>query len=406
MSSSRPDNENPPSPLVKLVKNAKVYSPQELGHKDILIVNDVIASIEDDIRIDCSSMPVETFDASGLSVFPGIVDAHVHLIGAGGSGGFNSRTNEISAGQIFEAGVTTVVGCLGFDRISRSVETLLVKARALEELGLSVYMLTGSYSFPPLTLMGSVEKDLVLIDKIIGVKLALGETLANSLDEKDMKNLLAECRRGAGLSGKIGFLQVHLGHNGALWKEKAARILDELAIPYSRVVFTHVNRSGDTLDAFADYCRKGGYIDLTASYHPDERPGSLTVLDAMRRLRDRDAPMNRITMSSDSNASRTLPDGTLKYLPVRTIFEALKQLLCSSEFPVSEAVSIVTSNPAAAIGLGRKKGTIEPGKDADLMILNRDFELHSVMAGGKWAVKDGRSLTGFDESAGCTLQRH
>ncbi len=399
-------SEKTPSSLVKLIKNGRVYAPEDLGRKDILIINNVIGSIEDRIEIDCAQLPVEVFDAEGLSVFPGLVDAHVHLSGAGGSGGLNSRTNEVWAGQIFESGVTTVVGCLGFDRISRSVETLLIKARALEAQGLSVYMLTGSYSFPPLTLMGSVEKDLVLVEKIIGVKLALGETLANYLDEKDMKNLLAECRRGGGLGGKTGFIQVHLGHNGDVWAEKTAQILKELAIPFSRVVFTHVNRSAETLDAFAEFCRQGGYADLTATYDPVEKKGCLTVLDAMKRLRDRGVPLDRITMSSDSNASRTLPDGSLKYLPVRAIFDALVRVLRSSEFSVAEAVSIATSNPASAIGLGRRKGALEPGKDADLMFLNPDYELHSVMAGGKWAVKDGLGLTAFDEAAGCTLQRY
>ena len=61
---------------------------------------------------------------------------------------------------------------------------------------MTAFMLTGSYSLPSLTITGSVEEDLILIDKVIGVKLALGETLANSPEIRDIRNLLAECLRG------------------------------------------------------------------------------------------------------------------------------------------------------------------------------------------------------------------
>ena len=64
-------------------------------------------------------------------ILPGIIDPHVHFIGGGGSSGLNSRTKEIAVEKIIEAGVTTAVGCLGFDRTSRTLKTLLLKTRAL-----------------------------------------------------------------------------------------------------------------------------------------------------------------------------------------------------------------------------------------------------------------------------------
>ncbi len=139
--------------------------------------------------------------------------------------------------------MTTAVGVLGFDRASRTLKALLLKTRALEELGLTAFMLTGSYSLPSLTLTGSVEDDLILIDKVIGVKLALGETLANFPEIRDIRNLLAECLRGGHLGGKAGFLQIHMGIQGKAWKKPLLEILREMKIPFSRVIFTHVNRS-------------------------------------------------------------------------------------------------------------------------------------------------------------------
>ncbi len=377
--------------MFKIIKSGRIYSPDDLGQKDILIANDTIISVEDQGSTNLP-FPVEIYDAAGKIILPGIIDPHVHFIGGGGSSGLNSRTKEIAFEKIIEAGVTTAVGCLGFDRTSRTLKTLLLKTRGLEESGMTAFMLTGSYSLPSLTITGSVEEDLILIDKVIGVKLALGETLANSPEIRDIRNLLAECLRGAHLGGKAGFLQIHMGIQGKVWKKPFMEILQELKIPFSQVVFTHVNRSLDTLEEFMGYVQAGGYIDLTASYTPAERPGSLTVLESLKRLIRAGIPLDHVTMSSDSNATRMLPDKRIKYLPIQTIFQVTKELWQSGEIPRSQVVRFVTENPARALGLERIKGGLEPGKHADLIIIQDPFELDGVMLKGKWARKNGQTL--------------
>jgi beta-aspartyl-dipeptidase (metallo-type) len=378
--------------MLKVIKNGRVYSPDDLGRKDILIAGDTILSVEDRVSTDSLPSPVEVYDAGGKMILPGIIDPHVHFIGGGGSSGLNSRTKEIAVEQIIEAGVTTAVGVLGFDRASRTLKALLLKTRALEELGLTAFMLTGSYSLPSLTLTGSVEDDLILIDKVIGVKLALGETLANFPEIRDIRNLLAECLRGGHLGGKAGFLQIHMGVQGKAWKKPFMEILQEMKIPFSKVVFTHVNRSPDTLDEFLEFVQAGGGIDLTASYTPAERPGSLTVRDSLLRMMRAGVSLDRVTLSSDSNATRMLPDKQLKYLSVQTLFQVIKDLWLTGEIPRPQLVRLVTENPARSLGLGRIKGLVEPGKHADLIVLKEPFELDGVILKGKWARRDGQTL--------------
>ncbi len=378
--------------MFKVIKNARVYSPDDLGRKEILIAGDTIAAVEDRVSTGSLPFPVEVYDAAGKLVLPGMIDPHVHFIGGGGSSGLNSRTKEIAVEQIIEAGVTTAVGVLGFDRASRTLKALLLKTRALEELGVTALMLTGSYSLPSLTLTGSVEDDLILIDKVIGVKLALGETLANTPDIRDIRNLLAECLRGGHLGGKAGFLQIHMGVQGKTWKKPFMEILREMKIPFAQVVFTHVNRSPDTLEEFLDFIQAGGGVDLTASYTPAERPGSFTVRESLNRLIRAGIPLDRVTLSSDSNATRKLPDQTIKYLPVQTLFQVIKELWLEGEVARPQLLRFVTENPARSLGLGRIKGRVEPGKDADLMIVEEPFELDGVILKGKWGRKDGQTL--------------
>ncbi len=378
--------------MFKIIRNGTLYSPDDLGRKDILISADKIVAVEDRISTDSLPFPVEVYDAAGKLVLPGMIDPHVHFIGGGGSSGLNSRTKEIAIEQMIEAGVTTAVGVLGFDRASRTLKSLLLKSRALEELGMTALMLTGSYSLPSLTLTGSVEDDLLLIDKVIGVKLALGEMLANTPDIRDIRNLLAECLRGGHLGGKAGFLQIHMGVQGKIWKKPFMEILREMKIPFSQVVFTHVNRSRDTLEEFFDFIQAGGGVDLTASYTPAERPGSLTVRESLNRVIRAGIPLDGVTLSSDSNATRKLPDQTIKYLPIQTLFQVVKELWQEGEVARPQLLRLVTENPARSLGLGRIKGRVEPGKDADLILLQEPFELDGVILKGKWGRKDGRTL--------------
>ncbi len=53
--------------------------------------------------------------------------------------------------------------------------------------------------------------------------------------------------------------------------------------------------------------------------------------------------------------------------------------------PLPEAIRMVTLTPARAIGCGDRKGSLEPGKDADIAIFNADFTAWGAMIGGDWA---------------------
>ena len=72
--------------------------------------------------------------------------------------------------DITTGGVTTVIGTLGTDGTTRSMASLLAKANALEEEGITTFVNTGSYQIPVKTLTESITDDLILIDKIIAEK--------------------------------------------------------------------------------------------------------------------------------------------------------------------------------------------------------------------------------------------
>ena len=124
-----------------LVKNAEVYAPAYLGKQDVLICGGKIERIQE--RIGPLPVECEVLDAEGKLLTPGLIDQHVHISGGGGEGSFHTRTPELQLSELIENGITTVVGLLGTDGLTRSVENLYAKTRALCEEGVSAYMMTG-----------------------------------------------------------------------------------------------------------------------------------------------------------------------------------------------------------------------------------------------------------------------
>src|SRR5512139_110802 len=223
-----------------LLKNADLYTPAPAGRSDILIAGGRIERVAPDLRV--SEPYCEVFDASGLIAVPGFVDGHVHLTGGGGEGGYATRTPELLLSDAIRGGVTTVVGCLGTDGVTRTPAGLLAKARALEEEGISTFMYTGHYAVPVQTLTGSIERDLMLIDKVIGVgEVALSDHRSTQPTFEEFCRLAAEARRGGMLSGKAGVVNVHIG-DVRRGLSMLRRTVEETEIPASQFVPTHINR--------------------------------------------------------------------------------------------------------------------------------------------------------------------
>ncbi len=147
---------------------------------------------------------------SGRMLCPGFIDQHVHLIGGGGEAGPTTRTPEVSLSRLTEAGITTVVGLLGTDSVSRHPASLLAKTRALNEED-HRRMLTGAYHVPSPTITGSVEKDVALIDRVIGVKCAVSDHRSAAPSGNQLASMAAESRVGGLLGGKPGVSVFHMG---------------------------------------------------------------------------------------------------------------------------------------------------------------------------------------------------
>ena len=240
--------------MFKLIKNARVYAPKDLGIKDVLICNDKIIDIDTDIQFTHKTLDI--IDAGGKIITPGIIDQHVHVTGGGGEGSFKSRVPEVMLSELVESGTTTVVGLLGTDAVTRSVENLLAKTKALNEEGITAYCLTGSYDYPGPTVTGDVKKDLTFIKEILGVKLAISDHRAPLVTKDELKKLVSDIRVSGMFCGKSTYIKLHMG-DGAERLSVINQILDETDLPITHFRPTHVGREIGLFNESMDFAKKG-----------------------------------------------------------------------------------------------------------------------------------------------------
>ncbi|MFO8060611.1 MAG: beta-aspartyl-peptidase [Bacillota bacterium] len=370
---------------VTLIRNARIAAPAEEEPADLLVVGDKIVTVG---RITSTAPEVlgdtEMVNLDGDYLVPGFIDGHVHLLGGGGEGGPATRTPEITLSAITQAGVTTVAGVLGTDATTRSLPSLVAKARGLEREGITVLVYTGAYQVPPPALTGSVRDDIVLFESIIGCKTAISDHRSSQPGAADLRHLASECRVGGMLGGKPGLLHVHVGRGpGGL--APLLDIIDNTEIPASQLYPTHVGRTPELLRQARDFNLAGGTVDLTAG----ER-----AADVLRFLWEAGADPRRITLSSDANGSLPRFDEGGNFLGLgvgspQSLLLTVRDLVDSGA-SLADSLAPITENAARQLGLEGRKGIITRGADADLVCLAKDnLEIRHVWARGRMMIRDG-----------------
>ena len=384
--------------MLTLIQNGEVYAPAYLGKKDILLVGDKIGFIEDKIELPGQFVDIKVVDATGKYVVPGFIDSHVHIMGGGGEGSFRTRTPEIQLTQATLSGITTLVGVIGTDGTTRTMASLIAKAKGLEEEGITCYTQTGSYQVPLKTLTGKIEDDIILVDRIIGVgEVAIADHRSSQPTVNELAKITSAARIGGMLSGKAGIVNIHVGdsydHLNLL-----EEIVETTDIPIKQFYPTHINRNAHLFEAGIQYALKGGYVDFTTSTIPQFlEDGEVKCSQALKRMLDAGVPVEQITYTSDGQAS--LPnfdsDGELIGLQigqVSSLYKEVRDAVLMENIPLETAIRVITSNPAKILKL-KQKGRVEVEKDADLVLLDQEtLDVNTVFAKGKLMVENGVAI--------------
>jgi isoaspartyl dipeptidase IadA len=378
---------------LELLRNAELYDPAPRGRADLLIAGERIVWIGRDAAPIPRPYNVRETDLGGRRVIPGLVDGHVHLTGGGGEAGPHTRVPPQTLSRFTLGGVTTAIGVLGTDDAIRTPAELVTVARGLLAEGLSAWCHTGGYHLPPATVTGDVRRDLVLVDRILGVgEVAISDHRSSQPTLDDLLRVAADAHVGGLMSGKAGIVHLHVG-DGPRGLDLIWRALDQSEIPARVFNPTHVNRRGRLFEEALAIVERGCTIDLTAA--PPTDSDEVGAADGLIRYLDAGLPADRVTVSSDGGGC--LPsfdrEGRVTHMDVGrpdAPATVLRDLLARGQ-PLERVLPAFTSTPATLLRL-TQKGRLAPGADADLVALDQAGAPADVMALGRWHVRAGRAV--------------
>jgi beta-aspartyl-dipeptidase (metallo-type) len=377
-----------------LIQQCDVYAPEAAGRRDVLVAGGRVVAMAERIPVP-DGLDVQVVPAEGLRMIPGLIDCHVHIAGAGGEGGPATRTPEMQLSQMLEGGVTSVVGCLGTDGMTRSVASVLMKCKGLRQEGVSAWMLTGAYQVPTPTVLGDVGKDVAMIDEVIGVgEIAISDHRSSGPTIDELIRLTEHARVGGMLGGKAGVVNFHMGDAEDPFRP-LYEIVERSELSLRQLLPTHCNRNGSIFKDAATY-GKHGYLDITASSYEYFPEYEVKPSKAIVQLVAAGVPLEHITMTSDGCGS--LPDfdedGNLVKLETGQPSSVLREILATMReegMPLEQALRVATANVADILKLPRK-GRIAVGYDADLVVLDGDDQIRHLVANGTLMVHDGDML--------------
>tara|TARA_Y100000813_G_C24138244_1_gene341106 strand:- start:707 stop:1423 length:717 start_codon:yes stop_codon:yes gene_type:complete len=228
---------------------------------------------------------------------------------------------------------------------------------------------------------------MIYIDCVLGCKIAISDIRSSYPSALELLRLLRNVRVGGMLSGKKGILHLHLGALSSKM-DLLFEIVENYEFPIEHISPTHVGRTKDLFEQAIIFAKMGGMIDITtgASKYTDPYKSVLYALE-------NNVSIDNITFSSDGNAGLDKLDDNNNLVGFRSApfdknLEEVINLHKLGGVAFEDSLKLITSNPAKNLGL-KSKGHVKNNFDADLCFFDSDLKLSSVIANGKFMMKDG-----------------
>ncbi|MFI5756613.1 N-acetylglucosamine-6-phosphate deacetylase [Streptomyces sp. NPDC051569] len=335
-------------------------------------------------------------DLPGHWVVPGFVDLHNH--GGGGASFTSGSVDEVLKGVRThrEHGTTTLVASLVTGETDFLVQRAGILSELVEEGDLAGIHFEGPFISP--CRKGAHSEALLrdpdpaevrkLVDAARGT--ARMVTLATELPGGiDSVRLLAE----------LGVIAA-IGHTDATYEQTVE------AIDAGATVATHLfnampplgHRAPGPIAALledervtVELINDGTHLHPAALELAFHRAGAgrvAFITDAMDAAGFGDGlyQLGPLAVEVEQGVARLVEGGSIAGSTL-TLDTAFRRAATVDRLPVEDIVRSISVNPAKLLGLYDRIGSLEPGKDADLVVLDADFALKGVLRKGAWVVE-------------------
>lgn len=382
--------------LIQIV-NGKVITPQGVDRQARLVLK--AGRIAEITREQGGVEGAQTIDAQGAYVAPGCIDTHLH----GGDGhDFTEATPEAFRAIAYAhatQGVTTLYPTLAvapttvFRQAIKACETVV--SQPYEGARIEGLHLEGNY-INPLLKGGQDERFIQLPDPAEYQELLESTRLIKRWTAAPELPGALEFARYAHSKGIL----VSLGHTAADYP--TVKRAYEAGFTHA----THFYNAMSGVHKQREYKHEGTIesVYLVPEMTVELVADGIHVPPAILRLVCAFKGIDRISLISDAMAAAACLRPEHLHLDPRMIVEdgvckladrsALTGSIASgirliqvmaekAEIPVADCVRMAATNPARLMGIDDRKGSIEQGKDADLILFDENFRLHSVWIGGR-----------------------
>ena len=372
-----------------LFKNAEVMNRNfDLEKADIEVDNGVITSV-------CQGLSAhgEVYNLEGLTVIPGLVDIHIH--GCAGYDACDATEEAISAmaAQLISEGVTSFCPA-----------TMTVSAEDIENALLNIKRCMENPPEGAKILGVNMEGPYISMNKKGGQK---GDFVKNP-DWNQFKkfydlsggiikivDIAPECEGAEEfIENATKLCTVSIAHTDANYEQAKAAFgkgITHVTHLFNAMPGFNHREPGVVGAAFDDEHVRAELICDGFHIHPaalrvafrilgEER--AIIVSDSMRAagLSDGSYALGGQTVFVKNGQAR-LADGTIAGSTTNLLQEVRN--LVGFGVPFRQAIKAATKNPAKAIGEDRRVGSIEAGKSADIVVLDKELNLKMVVARGK-----------------------
>ena len=375
------------------IRGGRIITPQQVVDDAVVMIEDgKILAIEPAQEVAVTAPGMEVIDAEGLLVLPGLIDIHVH--GGAGSDTMDATPESLAEMSSFflRHGVTAYLPTtitnqgealdLALDNLARG-QAAEGGARPLGAHMEGPYLNPDYRGAQPVGWLRS--PDPAEYRRWLKTGIVRSVTLA-----PELPGALEFIREGTQQG-----LRFSAGHTAATYEQMQAAIgagLSLLTHTFNGMPSLHHRSPGVLGAALTDeriYCEiiadgihvHPAVIQLLLRAKGVDRV--VLVTDAIRAagLPDGEYDLGGQTVNVQAGVARTSAGGLAG--STLTLDRAVANMVTFVGLPLNQAVAMATTTPAAALGLSGRKGAIQPGADADIILIDPTFHLKSVLLGGK-----------------------